>query len=519
MFKYTEQPYLIAQKLSKKFRYLGSAKENETLKEFWNGININCLLSYVPTGANDEYIRTVANSTKDNNVPVILLTAGNSTGKTLSTFQIISHITLKPQSGWFDYSLFRNFPYPKVIWYISTAIALRDRVTPEIEKVIQDFPNQCEAFRDGTNHISRVVWKNGWVWIFKTFDQDPITFESMRIGILIIDEPGPEEIWKKCKGRMTQGCVTLLPMTPLECPAYIIDEIAEAELRNEKGYFHLTTSLYSACKKRGVRGFLDPEIIDQTVSRFDEDEKKARVFGKFMYFSGKILPTLDPAIHFVDPDDFKLKPEYMYFHVVDPHDGRPNAEIWGALCPNGRRIIFDERPMDTTRQFWQMKGGEPISEHKKSIEFIERKYEGIFTNITRILDRHFGNQTRGSQKRTLFQDYAEIDLVFNPSYTAEKELFYGHSKMRDALGIMPDGKPGLVIWNNCYHVKSGLRHYIWKSMVGKQASDKLKGTIVEKYKDLADCVRMFVCEDKGLIEIEEDNYFENKCHRDMGQYF
>ena len=32
MFKYTEQPYLIAQKLSKKFRYLGSAKENETLK-------------------------------------------------------------------------------------------------------------------------------------------------------------------------------------------------------------------------------------------------------------------------------------------------------------------------------------------------------------------------------------------------------------------------------------------------------------------------------------------------------
>ncbi len=71
------------------------------------------------------------------------------------------------------------------------------------------------------------------------------------------------------------GCITLLPMTPLYCDPYILDEINKAVEEGRPGYHHLKADVYEACSRRGTRGHLDPEIIDAMVDAYDEDEKQA----------------------------------------------------------------------------------------------------------------------------------------------------------------------------------------------------------------------------------------------------
>lgn len=514
MFKLQAQPYKIVENIYR--GELNKEKAKEKAETFLKGVVDDPLKYYVPTGANEDYIRTVAESTKESNVPVILCTYANSTGKTNSTINIILNIIYGPQNGWFDYELFRNFPFPKKIWYISNAEALKSRVIPEFEYLLKSKGGTYKTYKDNYPYISRIEFDNGWTIYFKTFDQDPKTFESLRLGIIVADEPMPEVLWRACEGRMTLGCISLLPQTPLDCPPYILDEISAGADRGDKGYFHLTADIYSACKERGIRGFLDANTVDETVARYTEDEKKARAFGSFMYFAGKIYPDLDMKIHYVNPEDYPLKSNYLYFHIIDPHDGRPTAEIWACLCPNGRRIVFDERPDDKSRPFWEMKGNsETPAEHKVQIEFKERLYEGIFANPDRIMDRHWGAQTRGENKKTAFQSYNDVGLIFRESYNAVNEVEYGHRKVRECLKILPDGKPGLVIWNTCYHTWQGLTHSIYKSLTGKSSGDKIQGKIVEKYKDFDDLIRYLCCEDQQPESIPIEKH---ETHTDMYDY-
>ena len=59
---------------------------------------------------------------------------------------------------------------------------------------------------------------------------------------------------------------------------------------------------------------------------------------------------------------------------------------------------------------------------------------------------------------------------------------------------MDDDKPGLVIWNNCYHTWQGLTHYIRKHETNKLSGDKGsgEGKIIQKYKDFPDAIRFMV---------------------------
>jgi len=219
-----------------------------------------------------------------------------------------------------------------------------------------------------------------------------------------------------------------------------------------------------------------------------------------MYFSGKIYPKLSRDAHFVDPSEHKIPPNSTIYQVVDPHDSRFSAVIWGAVTPEGRKIIFAEYPSDKARPYWDFKGGKNLDEEVDAWLKVEMTFDRKVNS--RILDRHFGWQTRG--QTNLAQLYAESgarknkDISFISSYKAnagDGEIAYGHFQVRNALEPMKDGMPGLVIWNNCYHTWNGMNHYIRKHETTKLASDKARadGKIVDKYKDFPDVVRYFVC--------------------------
>lgn len=502
VFRMTAQPDYAATKIP----------DEKERADFLEAVEQNPMRFFCPNGAQERYIRAVAESLQESKIPVILLTYPNGLGKTTATIHIILNFIYGVQSGWFDYHIFQNFPYPKKFWYCSTAESIRDTIEPMIESFVlpQLYPEkEYTTAKDGKTIISRMMFPGGWDITYKTFDQDPKTYESATVGLIVADEPMPGALWKAVKSRRRMGCIVLLPMTPLYCDPYIIDEVYEGAQKEKRGYYHLKADIYEACQRRGTRGHLDPDIIDDMVANYDPDERQARAYGEFAYFSGRIYDALNRDIHYVDPEEYPIPPHSHIFQVVDPHDSRPSAAIWAALTLPidgdvlGRFIIFDEAPVEKTQQFWDMKRGQSYDDEVKTWAEIEKKYKDLeILEFSRILDRRFGWQTRG--QTTLAELYwkagvrIQKDFSYIASYQSsgkEGEIQVGHNEVRRALQPLADGKPGLVIWNTCYHTWQGLTHYIRKHDTTKLASDRPsgEGKIVQKYKDYPDCVRFLTC--------------------------
>lgn len=481
------QPSVLAHKLDRdEFKAVQIATIKDPLKYF------------CPNEAQEQFINAIAFSHKDSKIPVILFTAGNGVGKTTITINSLLNLVYKPQNKWYDKGLFTNYPYPKVIWYCSTGEAIKNTIYPEIVRLAPE--GSYDTYKDGKPIPARIVFSGGWELIFKTYDQHPSTFESANVGLLVADEPMPEPLWKAVKSRRRMGAVTLLPMTPLYTPPYILDEVKTAVDRGDNGYYHIKASVYDACQKRGKRGHLDSDIVDSMIASYDPEERQARAFGEFTYFSGLIYPALNRDSHFVEPSDYPIPAYSKIFHVVDPHDSRLSASIWGAVTPDGRYIIFAEHPSDHKQPYWEMKRPQNIKQEVKSWIEIEKIWKDNPVNI-RIMDRIFGWQNRG--QRTLQDIYLKEGIkqnkrfAFSPSYKAgrqEGEIQLGHKLVRSALEPMKDGKPGLVIYNTCYHTWNGLTHYVRKHETTANSADKGagEGKIVEKYKDFPDVVRFFI---------------------------
>jgi hypothetical protein len=475
-------------------------KNPQLAKEILAGAEINPLRYFCPNEAQEKVIDTFAKSLDEAKLPVLLFTFANGVGKTTITCHLMMNLILGPQNGWFDYPIFRNWPYPKVIWYCSEAEALRNTVQPEIERLINAEYRPGVTYdktKDGKTIISTATI-NGWKIVFKTYDQDPKTYESANVGVIIADEPMPEVLYKAVKSRRRQGTVMLMPMTPLYTPPYVLDEIEDMASKGAKGYYHLTASVYEACKRRGKRGHLDPDIIDEMVASYTPEERRARAFGEFMYFSGSIYPELDEDKHLVEPEDYPVSGiRHVVKMVVDPHDSRPAAAVWMAVDVNNRHIIFAESPKDQERPYWEMKTQPSIEEEAGWWREIERTHLPRDIQKMRIMDKRFGWQTRG--KTTLAELYGKEGFYFIPSYdvqTNDGEIAYGHKIVRSLLQDGPDGIPNLLIWKTCQHTWQGLKHYIRRQRTGKTAQDYADsdGVIVEKYKDFPDVVRYGVCQ-------------------------
>jgi len=500
MFKLEQQPEVLAARMNLADRI-----------DFYKGVVANPLRYYCPNGPQERYINAVAGCTAQTKIPTILCSFANGVGKTTVTEHILLNFIFGAQNGWFDYPIFRNFPFPKLIWYISTTSALRETVQPMFAEIVQGkyhAEKKFEELKDGKTIISRMNFPGGWQIAFKTYEQAESEFESANVGIAVLDEPGPEAIWKAVKSRRRMGCISLLPQTPQDCAPYIFDEIAKAAREKRKGYYFLEASIYEACRKRGIRGHLEPDIVDDMVADYDSDELQARAFGKPMYFSRMIWQGFQRDLHFVEPAEYPIPAHSRILQIVDPHDSRSSAAIWMAVTPTGRKIVFDEYPTDKSMNYWEMKKPLDPDQEVQAWLGIEKSHQEQelyppAMKIIRVLDRHFGWQTRG--KRTfaqLFKDAGDKfgkEFIFQSSYKApdvNKEIEFGHMQVRKAIKAMEDGKPGLVIWKNCFHTWQGVTHYIRRKLTGKTADDRAdsEGVIVEKYKDFPDLIRYGVCE-------------------------
>ena len=492
---------------------------------------------FVPSRPGADLIRTIGETAGEepDSKRVFLVTSANGTGKTTTALNICLNLaypglnvyeyakdmeTGEEFPGFFNYKFFQNFPahWPKSIWYVSNKDALKS-----IDKKFKMWCSRdvINAFKYNNQRLDHIDFPGSdWDMYFKTIDQDPQTFETADISVIIFDEPPPYRLFTAAVSRVRSGGIIIIPATPLFTAAWFVDNIIDV-IKSEgdkTDMVHQTVDIWTNCIEKagwwdlgwaGIqpKGNLWKVNIDFQIKHMDPDEIEARTKGEFKYLVGLVYKIYDPVIWLKDVQQPATNPKYYaYRFLIDPHERRPPAMYWVRMHNNGNnfyRYIMRIWPSREDTEFHGLPfhrikdaGKYTIKDFVRIIKGVEEQLEiPLRDRIRRIMDPNFGNKRDADTGLTTAQMYqrAARDLLkeeWSFNTTAVDNLYYGHEGVKQLLKKDEYGYYPLLMDPNCDEIDYGFRHYSWDDLTAKQAEKTEINLKVKKIgKDFMDLLR------------------------------
>ena len=421
---------------------------------------------YEPSGVAEDFI----NAFGSNDYFILFLSAANGVGKTALATNMLANIFYPGKNPWFTGGLFDNWPFPKAARIVTDS----DLVEKNIVSQLKDwFPKGRYASRKGGKHYeSKFRTDTGWDMDIMTYDQEPKQFEGVTLGLAWLDEPPPEHVLKAIISRMRKGGVIIITATPISGSAHLYDMFATGEVETEvvlregeapvkvkRRVFHLTADVESVCKEHGIRGHLEHEHIVQMVAEYPEEERQARVYGKFQHLIGLVYKKWDRTVHVIEP--FALDPkEYCVYHSLDPHPRNKDAGIWVAVDRQGRFYVVDEywKNPDTVKDM-------VYDLNKIDVQFrMEKPY--VCDPSAFIVDQH-------SQKSlaTMLEAQGRPYIEGSKARTAANKRIENAIDYKQINGDMIK-PPEIYVFSNCKQFIWEIEHWRWQEWRGKTGMER-----------------------------------------------
>ncbi len=427
---------------------------------------------YEPNGKCEEFIRAVGCG----DYFVVMFSAANGVGKSAAGANVLANIIYDDSgNSFFEEKLFKKWPFPK-----------RGRIvtdTGNVEGLVGTIKEWLPEKRYKTRKAMKAYeskWKSdsGWNWEIMTYNQDKKDFEGPTLGFVWFDEPPPKDIYKACVSRLRKGGIIFITATPLEGSGWLYDHIVDGKndgLDEELGdmakrqRINIEADVESACKQHGVRGHLEHEHIQAMIAEYDEDEKQARVHGKFQHLAGLRFKRWSRSVHVIK--SFQVNPrEYCVYQYIDPHPRNPDAVLWVAVNRNGQKFVVDE--------LWTK-----CQNGTEELAGVIKKKDDMYRIIWRagdpsmfIKDQHQDESTAAKLTRYGL-DYVE----------ATKQRTASDKAIEDALSYvqLPNGEfvkqPDIFVMEHCKRTIWEMEHYRWDEWSGKTGDRKdRKETTVDK---------------------------------------
>jgi len=201
------------------------------------------------------------------------------------------------------------------------------------------------------------------------------------------------------------------------------------------------------CIEHGIRGRLKHSDIEKMVAQYTDDEKHARIHGKFH--------------HFIKPSEVTKK-DYIVLEALDPHPRNPDAVMWLAVDNKGTKFIVDE-----------LYGVFTTGELAKRIEKKADRYRlGMRLADPSAFeeDKHQDNPV----EQTLAAKLWDLGLEYQ---AATKNRRRADRRIKDALDYEMKGEeiivaPELYIFDTCKRTIWELEHLVWDEWRGTAAERK-----------------------------------------------
>lgn len=411
-----------------------------------------------------------------------ILSAANGIGKTTALVNIAANIIFGPQNRFFNQPLFKDWPFPKRLRFVSEPSQVKES-GPFPTEVGKWWPKGKYTVNKDGQHYASIYRSGDWILEVMTYEQAPKQHEGANLGLVMFNEPPPENLWTPNISRLRGGGIAMVGMTPLTEAGWFFDRVVP---RHEQ--FVVYADVETACKQHGVRGHLEHNDIQKMIEEYDEDEREARVDGKAMYLKGLIYKTFNHQIH-VLKETIQAPANATIYQAVDPHSDKPFACIWAFVDGKGDLYIIDEWP---NVDFNKWKNCQlTIKDYAK---IFKEKEHGLNVH-KRIIDRHFADVRSAVNKRTLREELRDdVGLDYEASYQAEQEVETGILKVREYLKYNPDrpldtmNKPKLFINPHCQNTIKGFLKWARNPKPDAHGFNKP----LDAHKDFPDCVRYLV---------------------------
>lgn len=322
--------------------------------------------------------------------------------------------------------------------------------------------------------------KNGSVFDILTHEQSTEQFEGWRGHIAWFDEPPPRDKYvATLRGLVDFQGRHWLTLTPLTQP-WIYDEIYTKQ-SNEN--FVVTMDMRD-------NTYLTEDAIQEFEKQLTEEEKEARLHGRFLHLSGLIYKEFSPDIHICPP--VIVKKHWTKYMAIDPHERNPTAVLWLAVDDQDYHWIYDElwlADMDV-----------------KQIAHAILAQEGETTARIKLIDPHADKENLPAGGFNFRKELMKYGVF---TQRANSDPLLGKSKIRQALtprysSILKREMPQLRISRNCTQTIYEFQHYIWDDHRRNKEEYDPREKVKKKNDHFMDCLRYIYNFGPRYIPLEEE---------------
>jgi hypothetical protein len=413
--------------------------------------------------------------------PVRAMFGGNRSGKTTSGgMEFLFHVT-NMYPGWYP----KDKRYDGAIKGRIIAKDFQKGIGEVIIPFLEEWLDSSLVAKKYRNPIGiPVKWtlKNGSVFDILTHEQNTEQFEGWKGHIAWFDEPPPREKYiATLRGLVDYRGRSWLTLTPLTQP-WIYDEIYTCADPNR---VHCVT----------VNMRDNPHLTEAAIKEFEvsltEEEKEARLHGRFLHLSGLVYKEFTPETHIID--DFNIPELWTRYMAIDPHERTNTAVMWLAVDPKGNKYIYDE--------LWM--GGVDLSVIANAIH----AQEGGIRPRIRLIDPHNDkdnaiqggfNVRKELMKHGIFCQRANSDTQLGKSrIRADLKPMYNH--------LSKTVQPQLKILRSCKQTIYEFQHYLWDDYKRNKEEYGEKDQVKKKDDHFMDCLRYIYNFDPRYYAEERDS--------------
>jgi phage terminase large subunit-like protein len=288
--------------------------------------------------------------------------------------------------------------------------------------------------------------ENGSFVEFMSYDQDLDKFAGTSRHFIHFDEEPPQDIWLENKTRLIDtGGSWWITMTPVEGMTWIYDDIYMP------GKNDPSSGITVVEVDMTENPYLHQGEVDEFISGLSNDDREARVKGKFVQVGGLIYKHFDPEVHVIDP---MVPPrEWEWFLGLDHGFSNPTAALWCAVSPDNRVIVFDEHYVS----------GEVVSYHAQAIharDAIHKKIPNAYIGDPSI------RNTDPITGTSIHLEYLQHGI---PILLGNNDVVAGINKVASYLEAKgAGGLPQLLITRNCINLITELQRYRWSTFASKR---------------------------------------------------
>lgn len=420
---------------------------------------------------------------------------GNRTGKTTcGIVEFLWHVTgIYPK--WYP----EDRQYHRAIKGRIVATDFQKGVGEVIIPALDEWLDESMVAEKKRNPIGVAVkWhlKNGSAFDILTYEQATTQFEGWKGDIAWFDEPPPRDKYvATLRGLIDHGGRAWLTLTPLAQP-WIYDELYVNP--DTDRIFSVTMDIQDNIHN------LNADFLETFQKSLTEEEKEARLHGRFKHLTGLIYKEFDPGVHICEIP--KIQKHWTRYFCIDPHPRVPTACLWMAVDEKENFWIYDE--------LWLKDMS--LDEVAHAI----KAQEGDLKAHQRFIDPAMDKESDLVGSLNIRQEFMKYGIYCQRANT-DKDL--GKSRIKMALKVqyvplLKKDVPQLRVSRYCTQTIYEFQHYMWDEYHRSPEEKDPKEKPLKKSDHFMDCLRYIFNAGPRFYQVESNEPEEIEFRGEYTKY-